>query len=814
MCFSPFHPNLVIGGTYSGQIVLWDTRSRSPNPVLKTPLSASGHTHPVYSLEMVGTQNAHSLISASTDGTVCAWTLDMLARPQESLNLVHPAHTKTDEVSVTSLGFPLGETTTFWVGTEEGNVYSANRYDRAGAKAGLNQTEVYRGHSGPVTGMSFHPVEGRVDLSDLFLTCGVDWTIKLWRAGLSNASSSSSGNAVGPTANSIKPSTSITSTTPGVTSISPLFSFEEADDHVYDVKWHPHHPALFGSVDGAGKLALWNLNIDTEVSPLSLSTTLSTDASRSTPGADNFDSRPTCASSKHGHCRRATQDERRRNRAEQARMGQEGGHAVRGREFRRSRLRVRRLARFVARLRSLDCEPVALAPFTDDSLATARSRNSSRGRVGTDEENLQFCPELERVLNDPGPRRPRRVWPSTTFATPVYHVLIPLSSLARFGFLSRIICRTSAAPLIFQCRYPQLPKLFPQFQPCRSLPPLIVEDGLSLDGEGRRFREPEPPSHFRTSPLATLYGTQQNAPSPVCRLEAYTRPRKASRADQVEASLALVTAPHLALAPSPRMADHTLSPPPLPARPLARPSSRRSLRSLSSNQDDPLSSPSLADAEPVDSSPLGTAGAGAGGQYAVYSSAKKRPSGNPLSDSTTTASPPPPPSTSSSSIPTPPFHPTISLAPPPLVSRPSNSTLPSPSGRTYARSVSEAKEQLQKQALKAELQALGVQNDSWGAALVTKLAAIGDEGELSSVVQLVQSGKVRLAPSPHPRSHSAPLAHRSRPLVRLSETDQSSTDTRLQKRRRCCCCLRRSSISLRRYRPHTCSTTSSCRPDA
>ncbi|GAA5981619.1 hypothetical protein JCM5350_008052 [Sporobolomyces pararoseus] len=284
VCFSPFHPNLVIGGTYSGQILLWDTRSRSPNPVLKTPLSASGHTHPVYSLQMVGTQNAHSLISASTDGTVCAWTLDMLARPQESLELVHPAHTKTDEVSITSLGFPLGETTTFWVGTEEGNVYSANRYDRAGAKAGLNQTEVYKGHSGPVTGMSFHPVEGRVDLSDLFLTCGVDWTIKLWRAGASN----SSGNSASQSTNSTsKPTSSnpLSSTTPGVSSIAPLFSFEEADDYVYDVKWHPHHPALFASVDGAGKFDLWNLNLDTEVPIISTLVQPSPSANSTTPNS-------------------------------------------------------------------------------------------------------------------------------------------------------------------------------------------------------------------------------------------------------------------------------------------------------------------------------------------------------------------------------------------------------------------------------------------------------------------------------------------------------------------------------------------------
>jgi dynein intermediate chain len=82
--FSPFHSNLVFGGTYSGQILLWDTRSKHL-PVLKTPLSAAGHTHPVYAMQMVGTQNAHNLITSSTDGTVCSWLVDMLARPQVSL---------------------------------------------------------------------------------------------------------------------------------------------------------------------------------------------------------------------------------------------------------------------------------------------------------------------------------------------------------------------------------------------------------------------------------------------------------------------------------------------------------------------------------------------------------------------------------------------------------------------------------------------------------------------------------------------------------------------------------------------------------
>ncbi|CAG8557302.1 14171_t:CDS:10 [Ambispora leptoticha] len=238
--FSNFNPNLIIGGTYSGQIVLWDTRAKSL-PILKTPLSSSGHTHPVYSMQMVGTQNAHDLVSASTDGLICSWHLDMLTQPQETLELVHPTHTKTDEVSVTALGFPDNETTAFWVGTEEGNVYQANRFDRAGSKAGINQYDCYKGHWGPVTGLQFHPLAGKIDFSDLFLTASVDWTVKLWRA------------------------KSISKPSIANTTISPLYSFEGADDYVYDVKWSPNHPALFASVDGTGKFALWNLNSDTEI---------------------------------------------------------------------------------------------------------------------------------------------------------------------------------------------------------------------------------------------------------------------------------------------------------------------------------------------------------------------------------------------------------------------------------------------------------------------------------------------------------------------------------------------------------------------
>ncbi|XP_048882610.1 cytoplasmic dynein 1 intermediate chain 1 isoform X6 [Brienomyrus brachyistius] len=221
--FARFHPNLVVGGTYSGQIVLWDNRCHRRTPVQRTPLSAAAHTHPVYCVNVVGTQNANNLITVSTDGKMCSWNLDMLSQPQESMELVY---NKSKPVAVTGMAFPTGDVNNFVVGSEEGMVYTASRH---GSKAGIG--EMFEGHQGPVTGISCHSAVGPVDFSHLFTTSSFDWTVKLWT-----------------TKNN-----------------KPLYSFEDNADYVYDVMWSPVHPALFATVDGMGRLDLWNLNNDTEV---------------------------------------------------------------------------------------------------------------------------------------------------------------------------------------------------------------------------------------------------------------------------------------------------------------------------------------------------------------------------------------------------------------------------------------------------------------------------------------------------------------------------------------------------------------------
>ncbi|XP_071552624.1 cytoplasmic dynein 1 intermediate chain-like isoform X9 [Panulirus ornatus] len=226
--FARFHPNLIIGGTYSGQIVLWDNRSQKRTPVQRSPLSAAAHTHPVYCMKVVGTQNAHNLISVSTDGKMCSWSLDMLSQPQESMELQHK---QSRAVAVTCMAFPHGDVNNFIVGSEEGAVFTACRH---GSKAGI--VDAYEGHQGPVTGISTHSTLGPIDFSHLFLTSSIDWTVKLW---------------------SVKHWS--------MKETKPLYSFEDNGDYVYEVAWSPIHPALFTAVDGSGRIDLWNLNQDTEV---------------------------------------------------------------------------------------------------------------------------------------------------------------------------------------------------------------------------------------------------------------------------------------------------------------------------------------------------------------------------------------------------------------------------------------------------------------------------------------------------------------------------------------------------------------------
>ncbi|KAI5615219.1 hypothetical protein C0J50_8776 [Silurus asotus] len=84
-------------------------------------------------------------------------------------------YNKSKVIAVTGMGFPVGEVNNFVVGSTEGTVYAASWH---GIKAGINR--MFKGHQGPVTGISCHNAVGPIDFSNLFTTSSFDWTVKLW----------------------------------------------------------------------------------------------------------------------------------------------------------------------------------------------------------------------------------------------------------------------------------------------------------------------------------------------------------------------------------------------------------------------------------------------------------------------------------------------------------------------------------------------------------------------------------------------------------------------------------------------------------
>ena len=124
-------------------------------------------------MQVIGTENAHNVLSVSTDGKMCLWSIDNLQYPivschdvlsrskntKEVLEL-HSKHSKslaaTAPVAPTCLAAPEGDANCFYIGSEESALYRCYRH---GPVSGVE--ERFDGHRGPVLGVDFHTCQGK-----------------------------------------------------------------------------------------------------------------------------------------------------------------------------------------------------------------------------------------------------------------------------------------------------------------------------------------------------------------------------------------------------------------------------------------------------------------------------------------------------------------------------------------------------------------------------------------------------------------------------------------------------------------------------
>ena len=172
--FNKFDNNLIIGGTYSGQIMVWDLRMKQ-SPVQRSLISES-HSHPVYSLNVIGSQHANNIVSASNDGKICVWSLNMFTSPHISFEV----RNRFSQISGQCVAFPENETNTFFMGSEDGLIVQSQLHNAKHAEGNLETIEA---HYGPVTGLDIHPQGDQMystEAGNLMLSSSVDWTVKLW----------------------------------------------------------------------------------------------------------------------------------------------------------------------------------------------------------------------------------------------------------------------------------------------------------------------------------------------------------------------------------------------------------------------------------------------------------------------------------------------------------------------------------------------------------------------------------------------------------------------------------------------------------
>lgn len=248
----PTNQNLIIGGSYTGQIVVWDMKAASYRPIvtlshasLSSSFStgASPHQHPIYSIVTI---DSHLFATADTMGLMAIWDMNKLQQPIEVLSLswtagsVEPTAAPAaaqQEISATSMCFR--DDNTFYVTSEDGGVFQGQRH---GEYRGLIKA-LARTHEATITASDLHPSPSPVRLtgrsvpvsnnfSDLLLTASADWSVSLWSPR---------------------------------SSVAALHRFSYFSDYVLDVAWAPSHPALFAACDGSGTLSVWNLNRDLEI---------------------------------------------------------------------------------------------------------------------------------------------------------------------------------------------------------------------------------------------------------------------------------------------------------------------------------------------------------------------------------------------------------------------------------------------------------------------------------------------------------------------------------------------------------------------
>ncbi|CAH8559841.1 unnamed protein product [Schistosoma turkestanicum] len=232
--WSKFHPNLLAVGMSNGVVFVYDVQKDDQLPVIDTTYASGRHLGPIRKLQWIPKESGSEenlqevLVSVSNDGRITQWFIrkgfesaDLMVLKQAYSNVLTPRKAaQRNEALIsrtafaTSMAFNKRESSIYVVGTESGPIYKCSySYNE-------QYLDTYSGHTASVYQIEWSPF-----VSEIFLSCSADMTMRLWHSDHQK----------------------------------PLVTIERNMTTVPSISWSSHNSLIFAAV-AEGVLEIWDLD--------------------------------------------------------------------------------------------------------------------------------------------------------------------------------------------------------------------------------------------------------------------------------------------------------------------------------------------------------------------------------------------------------------------------------------------------------------------------------------------------------------------------------------------------------------------------
>lgn len=205
-------PSILAVGTADGNISIYDVRSRGTLPIFSTQKLLDRHQTAITVIcwQPLDSSGNLNLVSAGLDGRILQWTLIQSEMKVTEISKIN--------AGIVSLDYYNESSTHFVAAADDGHIYEILRTRTTQAPSS------FPAHSPPCAQICYNKFH-----KDVFITCGTDWQIKIWRNGQKN---------------------------------TPLQIFDFAPNSINDIKWAPHSSTVFAAVSSDGVLYIYDIAIN------------------------------------------------------------------------------------------------------------------------------------------------------------------------------------------------------------------------------------------------------------------------------------------------------------------------------------------------------------------------------------------------------------------------------------------------------------------------------------------------------------------------------------------------------------------------